>query len=59
MSARFSRNVLMPAWILGFGLLLLVFPPQGIGTTFSLFAVGVVLVPGLWVCISWRAEATP
>ncbi len=49
MSARFSRNVLMPAWILGFGLVLLIFPPQGVSTNLSLFVVGVVVVPGLWV----------
>jgi hypothetical protein len=49
MPARFTRNVLMPAWILGFGLVLLVFPPQGVGTNLSLFAVGLVVVPWLGV----------
>jgi hypothetical protein len=55
MSARLTRNVLVPGWILGFGLVLLAFPAQGVGTNLSLFAVGLVVVPGLWVAPkTWR-----
>ena len=47
MAIKLIHNVFMPVWILSFGVLLLVFPPQGVGTSLSLFAVEVLVVPGL------------
>ncbi len=44
---RFTRNVLTPSWILGFGVVMLVFPPQGVATSLSLLVLGLVVVPAL------------
>ena len=55
MFIRFTQNVLMPAWILGFGLGLLIAPPFGVAGSLSLLVVGIFIVPAL-VLIPCRAR---
>jgi hypothetical protein len=47
MPVRFTHNVLMPCWILGFGLALLVAPPFDVAGSLSLLVVGIFVVPAL------------
>ena len=55
MFIRFTQNVLMPAWILGVGLGLLIAPPFGVAGSLSLLVVGIFIVPAL-VLIPCRAR---
>ncbi len=47
MFVRFMQNVLMPGWILGFGLGLLIAPPFDVAGSLSLLVVGIFVVPAL------------
>ncbi len=47
MFIRFTQNVLIPAWILGFGLGLLIAPPFDVAASLSLLVVGIFVVPAL------------
>jgi len=47
MFIRFTQNFLMPAWIVGFGLGLLIAPPFDVAGTLSLLVVGIFVVPAL------------
>jgi hypothetical protein len=47
MFIRFTQNVLMPAWILVFGLGLLIAPPLDVIGSVSLLVVGIFVVPAL------------
>jgi hypothetical protein len=55
MFIRFTQNVLMPAWILGVGLGLLIAPPFDVAGSLSLLVVGIFIVPAL-VLIPCRAR---
>jgi hypothetical protein len=55
MFIRFTQNVLMPAWILGVGLGLLIAPPFGVAGSLSLLVVGIFIVPAL-VLVPCRAR---
>lgn len=56
MLVRFTQNVLIPVWILGFGVALLVAPPLDVAASLSLFVVGIFVVPAL-VLIPCRDRA--
>ena len=47
MLVRFTQNVLIPAWILAFGLGLLIAPPFDVAGSLSLLVVGILIVPAL------------
>lgn len=47
LSARFTRDVLVPGWILTVGLAALNAPVMGVAASIWLFVVGVVGVPAL------------
>jgi hypothetical protein len=47
MPSRFVRDVLVPGWILTFGLVSLAAPPQGAAMSIGLFLIGAVVVPAL------------
>ena len=47
MSVRFISNVLVPGWIMIFGLVALMAPPLGVETSLWLFVVGGGVVPAL------------
>jgi hypothetical protein len=55
MLVRFTQNVLIPAWILAFGLGLLIAPPFDVAGSLSLLVVGILVVPAL-VLIPCRAR---
>jgi hypothetical protein len=46
-SPRLTRNVLIPAWILGCGGALLDLPPLGAGASIALFLVCVFVIPAI------------
>jgi hypothetical protein len=45
MTVTFTRNVLLPGWILGFGLACLAAPAEGVLASLTLFLVGVFVIP--------------
>ena len=47
MPVRVTREVLLPGWIMGFGLTILGAPPLGVAASLSLLVVGVVVLPAL------------
>jgi hypothetical protein len=47
MSLQFTRNVLVPGWIMTFGLLFLGAPRQGVAASLALFLVGLIVIPAL------------
>jgi hypothetical protein len=47
MFIKFTQKVLLSAWILGFGLGLLLAPPFDVASSLSLLAVGIFVVPAL------------
>ena len=49
MKVRFTRNVLVPGWILIFGCVFLTARPLGLVTGLTLLLMGVVVVPALMV----------
>lgn len=60
MSVRFTHNVLVPGWILIFGLAALYGPPLGAALSLSLFMVGIFGIPALLViprAVGLRARA--
>jgi len=57
MSVRFTRNVLVPGWIVTFGVIVLASPPQDIASALSLFVVGLLVLPAL--ALAPRPPRTP
>ena len=47
MSGPFTRDVLVPGWIVSFGFASLTAPPASVVASLALFIVGVVVIPGL------------
>ena len=47
MPVRVVRDLLLPVWIMGFGLVILSAPPLGVAASLSLFLLGVVVLPAL------------
>lgn len=47
MAVSIVRDLLLPVWIMGFGLVILSAPPLGVAASLSLFLVGVVVLPAL------------
>lgn len=47
MSISFTRNILVPGWILLVGLALLNAQPLGAMVSLSMFVVGVLVIPGV------------
>jgi hypothetical protein len=47
MSLRFTRNVLVPGWIMIFGLILLGAPRFSVAASLALVVVGIVVIPAL------------
>lgn len=57
--ASLIRNVLIPAWILAFGLVVLCNPPLGAAASLGLFVVGVCVLPAtalMFGATGWRAS---
>jgi hypothetical protein len=52
MSVKVTRNVLVPGWIMGVGLVAINAPPQGVAASLSLFLVGVFVIPALVLIVS-------
>jgi hypothetical protein len=53
-SIRFIRNILIPGWIMSFGLVALSAPPLGMAASVSWFLVGVFVIPALALIPSAR-----
>jgi hypothetical protein len=47
MPVSMLRDLLLPVWIMSFGLVILSAPPLGVGASLSLFLLGVVVLPAL------------
>ena len=47
MLVRVIRDLLLPAWIVSFGLAILSAPPLGVAWSLSLFLVGIVVLPAV------------
>ena len=45
LSVKITRDVLVPAWITGFGVTVLAMPALGVAASLALFVVGVCVVP--------------
>jgi hypothetical protein len=52
MTVKATRNVLVPGWIMGVGLVAINAPPQGVAASLSLFLVGVFVIPALVLIVS-------
>jgi hypothetical protein len=46
-SVTITRNILVPGWIMVFGLVSLSNPPGGVWASLSMCVVGLVVIPGL------------
>jgi len=57
MPSRLVCNVLVPAWILTFGLVSLIAPPQSVATSAWLYLVGVFVIPALMLAPLSRETA--
>ena len=47
MPVSILRDLLLPVWIMSFGLVILSAPPLGVAASLSLFLLGVVVLPAL------------
>jgi len=47
MFGRFTRNVVVPGWILAFGCAAWWAPPMSVAASLSLFMLGVVVIPAV------------
>lgn len=47
MAVSIVRDLLLPVWIMSFGLVILSAPPLGVAASLSLFLLGVVGLPAL------------
>lgn len=56
LSVGFAQRFLVPAWIIGFGFLLLTAPPLGALASLAVFTGGVIVVPMVLLAggSSWR-----
>ena len=45
MTTKFTRSVVLPAWIVSFGAACLSAPPEGVLASLTLFLVGVFIIP--------------
>jgi hypothetical protein len=59
MPVRVTRELLLPGWIMGFGLVILSAPPLGAAWSLSLFLVGVVVFPALVLVRTSQSESPP
>ena len=58
MPSRFVCNVLVPAWILIFGLVSLAAPVRGVAAFAGLYLMGVIVIPALMLA-PLRREPAP
>ena len=49
-----ARNVLVPIWIAGFGLVVLITPVAGVLASLALLLVGVVVIPAIAMIVHVR-----
>ena len=47
LSPGMTRNVLIPGWIAGFGVVLLAAPPLGVVASMAMLLVGVFVIPAI------------
>lgn len=59
MPVSLVRNLLVPIWIVSFGLVILSAPPLGVAESLSLFLVGVVLFPALVLVRTLQSDSLP
>jgi hypothetical protein len=57
LTARFTRNVLGPAWITVFGLACMIGPAQGVAASLAFFMAGVFGLPALVLVCERRVSA--
>jgi hypothetical protein len=49
---HFIRRILVPGWILSFGIALASAPPLGVASTLALFAAGILVVPAVALALT-------
>jgi len=59
MAVRLIRELLLPGWIMSFGLVTLSAPPLGVAWSLSLFLVGVVVLPALVLLRTIQCDSPP
>jgi len=53
------RDLLLPVWIMSFGLVILSAPPLGVAASLSLFLLGIVVLPALVLLRTIQSDLLP
>jgi len=59
MNARLTNNVLVPAWILSFGLVFPKLPALGLTASLAVFALGILAIPAFMIFAAPKPALAP